>query len=62
MNWNLISEGLPENAIDVLLFDGGQIYFGYYSEKYDKFVVAEDKVELTDFTHWMELPPFPGKG
>ncbi|WP_424292156.1 DUF551 domain-containing protein, partial [Daejeonella sp.] len=51
----------PEQAKDVLLFDGGQIYFGYYSEKYHKFVVANDKVSLDDFTHWMSLPPFPAK-
>lgn len=59
MTWRLLNEELPEQAKDVLLFDGGQIYFGYYSEIYKKFVVANDKVGLEDFTHWMELPGFP---
>jgi hypothetical protein len=61
MVWKLVKDELPEQAKDVLLFDGGQIYFGYYSEKYNKFVVANDKVSLEDFTHWMTLPPFPSK-
>jgi hypothetical protein len=59
MNWKLIKNELPEHAKDVLLFDGGQIYFGYYSDKYNKFIVAGDKVSLEDFTHWMNLPSFP---
>jgi len=59
MVWILVKDELPEQAIDVLLFDGGQIYFGYYSEIYNKFVVAEDKVSIGDFTHWMALPDFP---
>ena len=42
-------------------YDGGQIYFGFYSEIYNKFVVADDQVELEDFTHWMNLPEFPSK-
>jgi hypothetical protein len=59
MIWKLVKTELPEQAKDVLLFDGGQIYFGFYSEIYDKFVVADDKVDLQDFTHWMALPEFP---
>jgi hypothetical protein len=61
MVWILVKDKLPEQAVDVLLFDGGQIYFGYYSEIYDKFVVAEDQVAIEDFTHWMTLPDFPKK-
>jgi hypothetical protein len=61
MDWILIKERLPEQGVDVLLFDGGQIYFGYYSEISAKFIVADDKVEVNDFTHWMQLPPFPRK-
>lgn len=61
MVWILVKDKLPEQAVDVLLFDGGQIYFGYYSEIYDKFVVAEDQVATEDFTHWMTLPDFPKK-
>ena len=56
MIWKLVKDELPEQAKDVLLFDGGQIYFGFYSEIYNKFVVADDKVDLEDFTHWMTLP------
>ena len=59
MEWTLIKDTLPEQGEDVLLFDGGQIYFGYYSELANKFIVADDKVEINDFTHWMKLPPFP---
>ncbi len=53
MIWKLVKTELPEQAKDVLLFDGGEIY--------DKFVVADDKVDLEDFTHWMALPEFPKK-
>jgi hypothetical protein len=59
MKWNLITDGLPEQGKDCLLYDGGQIYFGYYSEIYDRFIVADDKVNISDFTHWMELPEPP---
>ena len=52
---------LPEQGKDVLLFDGGQIYFGYYSEISGKFIVGNDKVDVSDFSHWMQLPPFPKK-
>lgn len=61
MEWILIKDSLPEQGIDVLLFDGGQIYFGYFSEISEKFIVGDDKVEINDFTHWMKLPPFPKK-
>lgn len=61
MNWNLIKDGLPEQGKDVLLYDGGQIYFGYYSEIYETFIVADDKVKVQDFSHWMELPAPPAK-
>lgn len=61
MEWVLIKEILPEQGEDVLLFDGGQIYFGYYSEISEKFIVGDDKVNISDFTHWMKLPAFPGK-
>ena len=56
-----MSNELPEQGIDVLLFDGGQIYFGYYSEISENFIVGEDQVEVHDFTHWMPLPAFPKK-
>jgi hypothetical protein len=45
--------------MDVLLLDGGQVYYAYYSEIYDKFVVADDKVSIADFILWMALPTFP---
>lgn len=61
MVWKKVKNELPEQAKDVLLFDGGQIYFGFYSEIYNKFIVADDKVSLEDFTHWMILPEFPSK-
>ncbi|MEJ6981828.1 DUF551 domain-containing protein [Pedobacter sp. P351] len=61
MEWILIKTKLPEQGKDVLLFDGGQIYFGYYSEISGKFILGNDKVEVNDFTHWMPLPSFPGK-
>ena len=61
MEWILIKNELPEQGKDVLLFDGGQIFFGYYSEISNKFIVAGDKVEINDFTHWMNLPAFPKK-
>ena len=61
MEWILIKTKLPEQGKDVLLFDGGQIYFGYYSEISGKFILGNDKVEVHDFTHWMPLPSFPGK-
>lgn len=50
---------LPEQGKDVLLFDGGQIFFGYYSEISGKFIVGNDRVDVKDFTHWMPLPDFP---
>ena len=56
-----MQDRLPEQGIDVLLFDGGQIYFGYYSEISRNFIVGNDKVEVKDFTHWMQLPVFPKK-
>lgn len=59
MEWILIKDRLPEQGRDVLLFDGGQIYFGYYSEISNHFLVAGDSVSIADFTHWMELPEFP---
>ena len=59
MEWILIKDSIPEQGKDVLLFDGGQIYFGYYSEISEKFIVADDKVDVNDFTHWMQLPAFP---
>jgi hypothetical protein len=61
MEWILIKDKLPEQGKDVLLFDGGQIFFGYYSEISNQFIVAGDKAELCDFTHWMNLPDFPKK-
>ncbi|WP_207532649.1 DUF551 domain-containing protein [Desertivirga arenae] len=61
MNWILIKDSMPEQGEDVLLFDGGQIYFGYFSEIANKFIVGGDKVEISDFTHWMKLPAFPKK-
>jgi hypothetical protein len=61
MEWTLIRDKLPEQGHDVLLFDGGQIYFGYYSEISQKFILGNDKVEVADFSHWMPLPPFPQK-
>jgi len=62
MNWILINETLPEQGKDVLLFDGVQIYFGYFSEIYNKFIVGNDQVEISDLSHWMPLPEFPAKG
>lgn len=59
MTWIPLKTALPEQGKDVLLYDGGQIYFGYYSEIYDNFIVADDKVKVEDFTHWMELPQPP---
>ena len=61
MEWILMKDRLPEQGRDVLLFDGGQIYFGYYSEISRKFILGNDKVEVHDFTHWMQLPAFPKK-
>lgn len=61
MEWILLRDKLPEQGKDVLLFDGGQIYFGYYSEISDNFHVAGDTVSIQDFTHWMDLPAFPGQ-
>jgi Xaa-Pro aminopeptidase len=61
MEWILMRSKLPEQGKDVLLFDGGQIYFGYYSDISGKFIVGNDKVEVNDFSHWMQLPPFPKK-
>ena len=61
MEWILIKNELPEQGKDVLLFDGGQIFFGYYSEISEKFIVAGDKVDINDLTHWMDLPEFPKK-
>ena len=59
MEWILLKNKLPEQGIDVLLYDGGQIYFGYYSEIYNQFIVGDDKVRIDDFTHWMALPEPP---
>jgi hypothetical protein len=59
MQWILLKKGMPDQGKDVLLFDGGQIFFGYYSEIYDQFIVGGDKVETGDFTHWMSLPEPP---
>lgn len=61
MEWISIRDRLPEQGEDVLLFDGGQIYFGYYSEISDKFILGDDKVDISDFTHWMPLPASPKK-
>ncbi|HCN84214.1 MAG TPA: hypothetical protein DIT07_11435 [Sphingobacteriaceae bacterium] len=59
MEWILLKTTLPEQGKDVLLYDGGQIYFGYYSEIYENFIVCDDKVKVEDFTYWMPLPQPP---
>ena len=59
MTWIPHTTTLPEQGKDVLLYDGAQIYFGYYSEIYNQFLVCDDKVKVEDFTHWMELPEPP---
>lgn len=61
MEWISMRDRLPAQGEDVLLFDGGQIYFGYYSEISEKFILGDDKVDINDFTHWMPLPAFPKK-
>jgi hypothetical protein len=56
---NIRTSHLVSIGYGCFINDNGQVYCAYYSEIYDKFVVADDKVSIADFILWMALPPFP---
>ena len=60
--WISVNDRLPENCIEVLVYDTDcGIVIGWYDKK-DSVFVAEFINELDAVTHWMPLPKSPKDG
>ena len=60
MDWVLISEALPDDMQEVLLFD--QVTnrtIGYYHNETDCFIRESDGLRLQNVISWMPLPEAP---
>lgn len=58
MNWIKVSDRLPDDESDVLVFDGYSYYLVWYE---NKIYGLADSTPLKGVTHWMPLPE-PPKG
>ena len=60
MDWFLTSEVLPDDMLEVILFDdvrGRTI--GYYHKDTDCFIRESDGLRLENVVYWMPLPEAP---
>lgn len=60
--WISAEDRLPETIDDVIIyFDrcGGEIGIGWYSKKYNKWVMNNRVICGYNVTHWMPLPELP---
>lgn len=57
--WIPVSEGLPENCVDVLICDvaDGFIAVGFLDE--ERWVCRDWFFDMEEITHWMPLPELP---
>ena len=57
--WISVSDRLPEVEIDILIFDGKDLYIGYL--RGNKFLSDNEYLYSSNVTHWMPLPEPPVK-
>ncbi len=50
--WILVSEELPNDARDVLVWDAGDVYKDYYCNETQEWIVGQP-------SHWREMLPDP---
>ena len=69
MQWVSVEEGLPKNNVDIVFLVSGIPYAGYRDchGNFEPYELNEyespysSTVKPTEVTHWMPLPPPPGK-
>ncbi|NEU07887.1 DUF551 domain-containing protein [Flavihumibacter sp. R14] len=61
MEWISITQTLPEELKEILIFDRLEgINIAYYFKETNSYIVAIDGSRLTNVGYWMPLPESPG--
>lgn len=54
-DWKSVSESMPKPFTDVLLSDGENVEFGYWSDNQQRWVVDKPQC-YGEITHWLKIP------